>query len=361
MAGDRLYNEMMQRAIRLARRAEGRTSPNPMVGAVIFDRDGVIATGYHKKAGGPHAEIVALHKAGEKARGASIAINLEPCCHTGRTGPCTQALIEAGIAVVIYSVDDPFAEVCGRGRAILQEHGIRVVTGVGEEAARRLNEVYFHYHTCGRPFVVVKTAQSLDGRIATSTGDSRWITGPEARSFAHKLRARYDAVAIGAGTARTDNPQLTVRHVKGNNPLRIVVTTSASLPSDLELFTDNDDGKTVVATTDEVIATGAYRKVTAWALLRSDEGIDVAELLAEAARRGIMSILVEGGAGLITSLMRRKLVDKYYQFMAPLLIGDGLNAIGDIGIAKMSQAVHFANCGVRKTGSDWLFWGYPGR
>ncbi len=361
MTDDRLFHSMMAKALRLARRGEGRTSPNPMVGAVVFNRDGVIATGFHDKAGNPHAEIIALRKAGDRARGASLAVNLEPCCHFGRTGPCTEAIVKAGIAEVIYAIDDPFNQVCGKGAQYLLRHGVTVISGVMAAEAERLNEVYLTFIRTGRPFVVLKTAQSLDGRIATKTGESRWISCPEALAFAHRLRARYDAVAVGAGTVRVDNPQLTVRLVKGRNPWRIVVTSSDTLRPDLGLFVHNDDKQTIVATPREVIATGVYSSVTTWPVRKGPNGVDLKSLLEQAAKREVTSLLFEGGGQLATALLREGLVDKYYLVIAPMVIGRGKEAVGDLGIATLAKALRFEKYGFRKIGTDTLFWGYPGK
>ncbi|MEZ5359100.1 MAG: bifunctional diaminohydroxyphosphoribosylaminopyrimidine deaminase/5-amino-6-(5-phosphoribosylamino)uracil reductase RibD [Candidatus Zixiibacteriota bacterium] len=361
MAESRLFIAMMKRALALAKRAEGKTAPNPMVGAVIFKDENIIATGYHKMAGTAHAEIHALQKAGGDARGASIAITLEPCCHTGRTGPCTKALIDAGIKQVIYAVDDPYTEVNGRSKNILENAGISVYSGVCSKDAKKLNEVYFHFHTTGRPFAVLKLAQTLDGRIATKTGDAKWITGTAARSYGHKLRARYDAIAVGANTVRTDNPQLTVRHIKGKNPYRIIITTSPDLPKDSDVFTLNTDKKTIVATTKEVIASGAYKNIETWPIAASNDGLDLRDLLKQAANHGMQSILFEGGSRIATSLLKLGLVDKYYQFTAPLILGEGTSAIGDLEITRVAKAISFNEYGTRKLGQDTLFWGYPRR
>jgi diaminohydroxyphosphoribosylaminopyrimidine deaminase/5-amino-6-(5-phosphoribosylamino)uracil reductase len=361
MTDDRMIRAMMAKALRLARRGEGLTSPNPMVGAVVFNRDGVIATGFHDKAGNPHAEIVALRKAGNRARGASLAVNLEPCCHHGRTGPCTEAIVAAGISEVIYAIDDPFDQVRGNGARYLRRHGVTVISGVLAAEAERLNEAYLTYVRTGRPFVVLKTAQSLDGRIATRTGESRWISCPEALAFAHRLRSRYDAVAVGAGTVRTDNPQLTVRLVKGRNPLRVIVTSSTSLRPELGLFVHNQDGKTIVATTREVIALGVYNSVTMWPVRKGPDGVDLKSLLEQAAKRGIISLLFEGGGRLATALLREKLVDKYYLVIAPMVIGQGKDAVGNLGTLTLSKAMRFNKYGFKKLGTDTLFWGYPGK
>jgi diaminohydroxyphosphoribosylaminopyrimidine deaminase / 5-amino-6-(5-phosphoribosylamino)uracil reductase len=359
MADDRLYQTMMAAALRLARRGEGRTSPNPMVGAVVFNRDGIIASGYHKKAGSHHAEIVALQEAGSRARGASLAVNLEPCCHFGRTGPCTEAIVKAGIAEVVFAIEDPFDRMRGEGARRLLHHGIEVVSGVMAAEAEKLNEVYLHFIRTGRPFVVLKTAQSLDGRIATVAGESRWISCPEALRFAHRLRARYDAVVVGAGTVRSDDPQLTVRLVNGRNPLRIVVTSSTTLPPDLGLFIHNDDNRTIVATTREVIAKEAYHAVATWPVRKGPAGVDLKSLLEQAAKRHVTSLLFEGGGALATTLLREGLVDKYFLVIAPMVIGRGKEAVGDLGITALSGAIGFAKGGFKKIGTNTLFWGYP--
>ncbi len=343
----------------LARRGEGYTSPNPIVGAVVFNRDGIIATGYHKRAGGAHAERVALEKAGDQARGASIAVNLEPCCHQGRTGPCTDLILRAGIKEVVYSIEDPNPKVNCQGAATLMNNGIKVVGGVGREEAIRLNEVYLKYMTTGRPFVVLKLAQSLDGRLATVTGDSQWISCDKAQKFAHRLRARYDAVAVGAGTVRADNPRLTVRHLKGDNPLRIIVTGSRDLPGNLNLFTKNDDRKTIVATTREVVDSNVYKSVTTWPIRRQKDRIDLKNLMERAGKHEVTSILFEGGSRLATALLHQKLVDKLYVAIAPVVLGRGIEAVGDLKIAKVANALRFRESGFKKIGDDMLFWGYP--
>lgn len=359
MADDRLDEAMIQKAIRLARKGEGYTSPNPMVGAVVYKDGGIIATGFHTRAGDPHAERVALARAGDRARGATLAVNLEPCCHHGRTGPCTDAIIAAGIKRVVFSMIDPFPQVNGNGARVLSDHGVELVNGVACDEAMRLNEVYLKFVATGRPFVVLKLAQSLDGRIATRTGQSRWLTSDKARKVAHVLRARYDAVVVGAGTIRTDNPQLTVRHVKGKNPRRIVVTTSPDLSTRSNVFSGNGDGNTVVATTREVIRRGAYSAVTTWAIRSRAGRLDLGSLLERAASEGMTSIMVEGGSQLATSFLKAKVVDKLYLFTAPMILGAGKEAIGDLSIRQPAEAVKFKEYGFEKIGRDMLFWGYP--
>jgi diaminohydroxyphosphoribosylaminopyrimidine deaminase / 5-amino-6-(5-phosphoribosylamino)uracil reductase len=359
MADDRLYDAMIKKALRLALKGEGYTSPNPMVGAVVFDQNGIIAAGYHQKVGGPHAEVLALRRAGEKARGASLAINLEPCCHVGRTGPCTDAILQAGIKKVIFSIEDPFTCVCGRGARFLVNNGIEVISGVGREEATRLNEVYLKFITTGKPFVVLKTAQTLDGRIATRTGDSKWISGPESLTFAHRLRARYDAVAVGSGTVKADNPQLTVRNVKGRNPFRIVITSTGKLPTRSSLLVNNQDNKTIVATTRTAARISALSSTTTWMIRRGKGGISLKHFLETAAHHDITSILVEGGGRLATALIRERLVDKLYLVIAPMIMGRGIDTIADLGVKRLADAMRFDQSGSDRLGTDILFWGYP--
>lgn len=354
-----LQEQMMARAIRLARRGEGKTSPNPMVGAVLYDQQGVIATGYHTRAGKPHAEIVALHKAGERGRGASLAVNLEPCCHVGRTGPCTQAIIDSGIAEVIYAIDDPNKQVSGNGARILEQSGIKVTSGVHADEASRLNEVYLKFIATGRPFVALKMAQSLDGRIATSRGESRWISGDEAQKFAHRLRSRYDAVVVGSGTVRADNPRLTVRHLKARNPFRIIVSSSGKISPNANLIADNGDGKTIVVTGLKTKVSQKLVMTDIWRLKTSRLGIDLHHLLRQMAQHEMTSLLIEGGSRLATAFLRLGLVDKIYAIISPLIIGEGIPSLGDLGVSRLTGAIRFREFGFTPLGDDMLFWGYP--
>lgn len=359
MADKKLFEEMMKKAISLARKAEGQTTPNPMVGAVVFNNRGIIATGYHRRAGLPHAETIALDKAGRRARGGSIAVNLEPCCHHGRTGPCTEAIIKAGIKRVIYAIEDPNRRICGHGCQHLKDAGVELVVGVGRHEAERLNEVYLKYVTTGRPFVALKTAQSLDGRLATATGDSQWISGPESLKFAHRLRAIYDAVAVGAGTVRADNPSLTVRHVKGDNPIRLILTTSGELPKNINLFSHNQDNNSIVATTKAGLSKLKHTGVMSWTIRKSGNGLDLNQFLSMCGRVGISSLLIEGGGRLATSFLRHKLIDKIYQVVAPIIIGSGIEAVGDLKIKRLKNAIKLSNVVYKRVGQDSMLIGYP--
>ena len=233
---DSIDRKYMERALQLAEKARGRTSPNPMVGALLVKNGRVVGEGYHHAVGCDHAEIVAIKKAKKNSAGATLYVSLEPCCHIGKTRPCTEAIIRANIRKVVYAVKDPDPRVSGRGARTLKKAGLEVVGGILKKQARLLNEQFFGYHETGRPYVILKYAQSLDGRIATKSGDSKWITGPQARKFAHHLRADVDAVLVGSETVRQDDPALTVRHVPGTNPYRVIVTSSMKIPRQCRLI-----------------------------------------------------------------------------------------------------------------------------
>lgn len=356
----------MRRALELAARGRGTTSPNPMVGAVVVKGRQVVGEGYHRAAGLAHAEIVALRKAGTKARGATIYVTLEPCCHTGRTGPCTEAIMKAGIRRVVYAVDDPDSRVNCSGGCCLRKDGLEIVKGVLRKEATRLNEMYFGYHRLGRPYVTLKMAQTLDGRIATRTGDSQWISGPLALKVAHQLRTEVDAVVVGMGTVLADNPALTVRKSKGANPYRIVLTNSIKFPRRCQLLDDNPDYKTVVATGADSAGRLSRRKrgrgVIIWDIKTDRQGhLRLDDFLRKADAFGLRSILVEGGATLATSFFKAGLVDKYMQVTAPKIIGRGIAAVGDLKIRKLQNAIQLVECSFENLGDDCLFTGYVRR
>jgi len=356
----------MRRALELAVRGRGKTSPNPMVGAVIVKNGRVVGEGYHRRAGADHAEVVALREAGRRARGACMYVTLEPCCHTGNTGPCTIALIDHRIERVVYAVRDPDPRVRGRGARELRRAGVTVEHGVLGKDAARLNEQYFGFHQNRRPFIILKAAQTLDGRIATATGDSRWISGRPARVFAHRLRSEVDGVVVGMGTVKTDNPALTVRLVKGRNPYRIVLSRSLDFPRTCELLDDNEDFKTVVASTEAAIERFVRRRrnsgITFW-VIKSDRQrlLDLNDFVAKAARFGIRSLLVEGGSRLATSFVKAGLVDKLVVVTAPMLIGEGRSLVGDLKIRKLSRAIELTDSSFERCGNDVIVTGYPKR
>jgi diaminohydroxyphosphoribosylaminopyrimidine deaminase/5-amino-6-(5-phosphoribosylamino)uracil reductase len=358
MPHERADERYMKRALQLARRGMGEVSPNPMVGAVIVRSDKIIAEGYHRTFGGDHAERDALTRASTKARGATIYVNLEPCCHWGKTPPCVDALIEQGIKRAVIGTLDPYPLVNGRGVQILQDHGIEVVQGVLEDEARALNEVYFYYTRTGRPFITVKYAQSLDGRIATSRGDSRWISSEASRRFAHRLRAQHDAIMVGIGTVWADNPQLTVRSVKGRNPLRIVLDSRLRIPLNAQVL--QGEAKTLIVTTDAhaIKKVHTIQKEGKEVLLvqRDTKGwVNLQSLMQVLAERGISSILVEGGGEVITSLLKGGLVNRLVVITAPLIVGKGIAGIGELGITELNQAIRPSSYKVSRVGEDVIF------
>jgi diaminohydroxyphosphoribosylaminopyrimidine deaminase/5-amino-6-(5-phosphoribosylamino)uracil reductase len=360
-ASDRKF---MTQALALAQRARGKTSPNPMVGAVLIRNRRVIAEGFHRGKGRPHAEVVALRKAGRRARGSTVYVNLEPCCHTGCTGPCTEALIKAGVARVVYSAVDPNPQVNGKGDRRLRQAGVKVDKGLLRKEAEELNEAYYGFHRLGRPFVTLKLAQSVDGRIATMTGDSQWISSPASLKLAHQLRSENDAVMVGAGTVRADNPALTVRLVKGRNPYRIIVVGLRSLPAGSQVVKMNHDLRTILAAVPsiakKIVRDSKLNGLTIWDIRADRSGRpDPVDLMDKAAAFGLQSILVEGGSALATSLLRAGLVDKIILVIAPKLIGEGKPFIGDLGIRKLSKAIRLKSVTVAQAGPDLVFVGYP--
>ena len=346
----------MSQALALAVKGKGMTSPNPMVGAVIVKGGKVVGEGYHRKAGSDHAEIAALRIAGKRAKGATLYVTLEPCCHQGLTGPCTTALIEAGIRRVVYAVADPDKRIAGRGARLLAKAGVAVTGNVLRDAARRINEPHFHFNTTGRPFVTLKLAQSIDGCIATKSGDSKWISGIESRKFVHQLRSEVDAVMVGGETARIDNPQLTVRHIKGRCPFRIVASASGMLPSGLNLFRNNKDMRTIVAT-----STAGMKKLGKrlrnkhlifWEVQSKSGTLDLNDLLEKAGQFGFRHVLVEGGSRMATALVKQGLVDRYIAVISPRIIGDGRHAFGDLNVARVSKAIGAKMESVVRIGED---------
>jgi diaminohydroxyphosphoribosylaminopyrimidine deaminase/5-amino-6-(5-phosphoribosylamino)uracil reductase len=351
----------MRRALALARQAEGRTSPNPMVGAVIVKDGRVIGEGYHHQAGKPHAEIEALLAAGELAHGATMYVTLEPCAHHGRTPPCTDALIAAGIAEVYYAIGDPNPHVNGKGHALLETAGITVHRGPCEEEARELNQPFFKHVTTRRPFVTAKFAMSMDGKIATRTGDSRWITNENSRQRVHALRNVTDAIIVGAGTVTADDPQLTTRPsplffigrgagdespADVRHPLRIVTDSRGRVPLSARVFDPNLPGHTVLATTAAVSPAHcvelAARGVEIWTLPADSQGrVSLSALLDEIGQCGILTLLVEGGSELLGAFFAENLVDRVWAFIAPLVIGgrDAPGPVGGLGIKTLAQAI----------------------
>lgn len=358
----------MAEAIELARRATGRTRPNPLVGCVIV-RDGEIAgRGYHARAGEPHAEIAAIDDADGELSGCELFVNHEPCCHYGRTPPCTDAILDAGIERVVVGTIDPDPRVSGRGIEILRQAGVEVVCGVLKAESQRLNAPFFKYIAEGLPWVAAKWAMTLDGKIATHTGDSRWITGDAARDRVHELRDVHDAILVGTNTLLADDPRLTCRRDDGRDPERFVVDARLEAPLDHRVFNHRrSDASTVILT-----AAGADagrrrqfedRGVDVVAISTDDQGwLDANEMLKTISDRQLLSVLVEGGGQLLGSLFDAGLVDYAYAFVAPRLIGgqQAPTAVAGRGISTMEECLDMRSPQVEQLDSDVLVHGGVG-
>ncbi len=351
----------MRIALREAEKGVGRTSPNPAVGALLVKNGRIVARGHHAHAGGPHAEVVVIRAAGTRAQGADLYTTLEPCDHWGKTPPCSLAILGAGVRRVFVGSRDPNPLVNGRGVGRLRRAGVQVVTGVLEAECDALNAHWFRYITSGRPHVTLKAAVTLDGKLATRTGDSRWVTGPEARERVHRLRDRVDAVLVGAGTARADDPRLTarLRRGKGRDPLRVVLDTRLRLPPSLRLFRPRRGAPTLVAHVSGRPAAG--RPGVEYLRCRGRGGrVDVRDLLRKLARRGVTSLLVEGGAEVHRTFLEAGLVDRVLLFIAPKLVGgEGRSWIAGPGVARMADALALEEVRVDRVGPDILVSGKP--
>ena len=358
----------MQKAINLARQALGTTSPNPAVGAVVT-RDGeTVGEGFTMPPGQRHAEIGALEQAGVLSRGATLHTTLEPCCTFGRTPPCTQAIIAAGIQRVHLAAIDPNPRVSGRGRAELEAAGIEIAVGEESDAAQELYEAFAKHITTGLPFVTAKFAMSLDGKIATHTGDSKWVTGPEARQMVQQLRRESDAVMVGVNTVLADDPQLTARDLEGKplqrQPLRVVLDTNCRTPQDSRLL--REPGTTIIATSHHAPAILVARLEAAGAEVclgpvGRDGHVDLTALLTKLGHRGVVSLLAEGGGVVLGSLFDAGLVDKVFAFVAPLIIGgeDAASPVAGQGAPLMSETWGVERTHLQQVGPDWLITGYP--
>ena len=361
--GDDLDERYMRMALRLALKGIGRTSPNPMVGAVLARGGRIVGSGYHRRAGDDHAEIAALRQAGKRARGATLVLNLEPCDHQGKTPPCTLSLIRSGARRVVVGMVDPNPLVSGRGIRRLRRAGIQVHVNVLEKECRRLNEAFIKYITRQVPLVILKLAASFDGSIATSTGDSRWITGEATRRYVHQLRNQVDAVLVGVDTVIADDPRLTCRVAGGRDPLRVVLDGHLRIPLPARLLHQRGSGRTIVAAGTHVPA----RKVKAiegfgaqvWSFPLRRGRIPYNSLLKRLAKMGLLSIMIEGGSTTAARALVEGVVDKVLFFYAPKLIGgEGKRMIGALGIEKMSRCKKIQDVEIRRFGEDVLVSGY---
>lgn len=352
--------QYMRRALELAVQAEGDTSPNPMVGCVIVDAEGnIVGEGYHHKAGQPHAEVNALAEAKNLAQGATAYVTLEPCSHYGRTGPCCVALARAGIKRVVCACQDPNPKVAGQGIEYLRLQGVEVECGVCEKEALRLNERFFTWITKERPFITLKYAMTLDGKIATETGDSKWITGEEARTFAHRLRKQHDAVLVGIGTVLADDPELTTRLVRGKNPVRVVL--DSKLRISLMASVLNPAADTLIFTGEEADvvkaeALAALPNVEVVRLPLEDGRLPVAQVVQVLAERGLTSVLVEGGSSVHGAFFDAGLADRVCAFVAPKLIGGAraLPPVGGVGADLVETGWQLEEVEVEQLGNDIL-------
>lgn len=358
---DRKDSQYMLKCLQLAERGRGAVEPNPMVGAVIVDGGRIVGKGWHRVFGGAHAEVDALLDAGEKARGATMYVSLEPCNHFGKTPPCTQAIIDAGIRKVVIGMPDPNPDVAGAGANRLRAAGIVVIEHVERERCEALNEVYLANVVEKRPFVLLKVAQTIDGFIAASKGTSHWITSEDSRREVHRLRAIYDAVLVGAETIRKDNPSLNVRHIAGNSPRRVVLTRSWNLPIASTVFSDADARRTLVVTSRKAVRTHADRiqKLRARGISVIAATTDTQEyaslksaLQILFSEYSIRSILVEGGAEVFSAFLRAELVDRVDLFTAPKVIGQGKGSFQGLRPLHLADAYRFRIEDVMRCGID---------
>lgn len=352
---------LMQRCLELARKAQGRTFPNPMVGAVVVKDGNIVGEGFHPKAGEPHAEVFALTQAGEQAQGATLYVNLEPCNHYGRTPPCTEALIKAGVAQVVVGMIDPDPRVSGSGIARLREAGIEVIVGIAEQKCRSLNEAFIHRVLFQQPFGILKYAMTLDGKIATVTGHSAWVTGTKSRHYVHQLRAASDAVIIGGNTLRSDNPHLTTHGVADHNPLRVVISRSLDLPTQANLWDVNTAPTLVFTHTDSNVTLQEHLK---------NQGVEVVCLsnltpkfvMDELYQRGLSSVFWECGGTLAARAIACGAVQKVIAFIAPKIIGGEIapTPVGDLGLVKMTDALKLERVKIEQIDDDFVIEGYLG-
>ncbi len=355
----------MKRALTLARKGIGKTSPNPAVGCIIVKDGTVVGEGWHKKAGGSHAEVHALEMAGDAARDADVYVTMEPCCHSGKTPPCSEALIRAGVRRVFAGMRDPNPQVNGGGFAALESAGIETSCGILEEECRAINLSFIKYVTVGMPYVTYKCAMTLDGNIATLTGESRWISCEDSRKQVHLMRSRMDAVMVGVDTIIADNPQLTVRHVRGKDPLRIIVDTRLRTPKSVTLLNGALSRRTIIATAE--IDTDIHRPyleqgATVVVCDEYDGRVSMPDLLQKLGLMGVQSLLLEGGSRLAGNMLQHGLIDELVFFMAPKIIGsNGFAPFTLEGITSMADAIKLDFIDIGRSGSDIVVTARPER
>jgi diaminohydroxyphosphoribosylaminopyrimidine deaminase/5-amino-6-(5-phosphoribosylamino)uracil reductase len=352
----------MRRALRLAARGYGRTNPNPMVGAVVVKSGEIVGEGYHIYAKQDHAEVIALRRAGRRARGADLYVTLEPCSHFGRTPPCVERIESAGIRRVLVAVEDPNPLVQGKGIRHLKDRGIQVEVGLCREEAARLNAAFFHFIVHRRPYVTLKLAMTLDGKIATRTGDSQWITGSRARHLVHRLRYGADAILVGIGTVRRDDPSLDVRWRRKNRITKVILDTGLQCPPGARLF---ESGDSVIlfhrADLPESLGSALVGRAELIPASRGETGLDWREVLDELGRRNVVDLLVEGGARIATSLLASRMANRIDLFYGPMFVGaDGLSGVGNLGTTHLTDSLRLADVRVRRLGEDIFVTGVLG-
>lgn len=360
--------EYMRRALELARKGEGHTSPNPMVGCVVVKDGRIISEGYHEKYGEFHAERNALTRCTEDTAGADLYVTLEPCCHQGKTPPCTDIIIEKKIARVFVGSMDSNPLVAGKGVQILRDHGIYVETGILDAECRKLNEVFYHYIATKTPFVVMKYAMTLDGKIACATGDSKWVTGEIARTQVHRMRGRYRGIMVGIGTVLADDPMLNCRVEGGVDPVRIICDSNLHIPTESQIVKTASDIETIVACSQEALE--SERKQEKIRRLKEARiqiigtegahGVNLVELMKKLGGQNIDSILLEGGGTLNASALEDGIVNKVYAYIAGKLIGgmDARSPVEGMGIDRMADAITLQNVEIEKLGDDFCIVGY---
>ncbi len=348
----------IERTLRLAKKAAGFTSPNPMVGALLIKNNQIIAEDYHKKPGTPHAEALVLSRAGEKSKGSTLYVNLEPCCHTDkRTPPCTKAIINAGIKKVVIAMLDPNPKVAGKGVEELSDAGIEVIHGILEDKAKKLNEAYIKYITTKKPFFTLKIAMTLDGKIATPEGQSKWITGEKSRKLVHRIRSSSDAVMTAIGTVKADDPRLTARIKRGKNPIRIVIDPELQIPLNSQIL--KTPPETIIVTKNNNPHIAEFERLNI-ELINFNDKLDLNWLASELGKREITSVLLEGGSSFNSYVLEHGIVDKVMFFIAPKIIGgkDSFPAVGGKLFKRLEDAYNITDIKVKKIGSDILVEGY---
>ncbi|MEO6308236.1 MAG: bifunctional diaminohydroxyphosphoribosylaminopyrimidine deaminase/5-amino-6-(5-phosphoribosylamino)uracil reductase RibD [Nitrospiraceae bacterium] len=365
MTATTAHRHFMTLALRLAAKAQGKTSPNPMVGALVVKNGRIVGRGYHQGPGQPHAEILALKQAGSRANGAILYVTLEPCCHLlKRTPPCVPAVIQSGVRQVVVAMVDPNPSVKGRGIAVLRRAGIMVTTDIAQEEAVQLNRAYFHWVTTGRPYVILKAGMTLDGKVATAKGESRWITGPRARQDAHRLRRQVDAVVVGIGTILHDDPTLTARlsdrplKLASRQPLRVVLDSRLRTPPSATVCAKQDQARTLIVTASRASQSRHRPFERAGVEVRSlpvkNGRVSLPALMTMLGKRGITSVLIEGGSTVNAAALREKLVNHVVLYLAPTLMGgqDAKAVIGDRSPKRLAQALPLRHLTVRRIGKD---------